>query len=329
MLYREIQNLPPGEWVVIDEIQKVPALLDEVHRLIETRKLNFILSGSSARKLRRGGTNLLAGRAAVEHLYPLVSAEMAFHCNVAEVLTRGTLPLAVTGDDPLSYLAAYAETYLQEEVRAEALTRNIGGFSRFLEIAARQNGQVTNVSSISRDAAVSRQTVHNYFDILVDTLIGYWLRPWKLKRATKQVSHPKFYLFDPGVARALSARLPYPPTPEEQGPLMEAFVLNEIRAYVAYTKLQYPLHFWRSYDGVEVDVLCETIDGFVAVEIKSAGRWDKRDNRGLNRIRDELGPDRTRAFGVFQGNRPAQWGEIQVMPILDFLRHLWDGEILR
>ncbi len=187
---------------------------------------------------------------------------------------------------------------------------------------------MTNVSSISRDAAVSRQTVQNYFEILVDTLIGYWLHPWKLKRATKQVSHPKFYLFDPGVARALSGRLPYPPTPEELGPLLETFVLNEVRAYIAYTKLHYPLHFWRSYDGVEVDLLCETRDGFVAVEIKSATRWEKRDNRGLNRIRYEMGEDRTRGYGIFQGDQPSRWGEITVMPVMDFLRRLWDGEIL-
>ena len=172
---------------------------------------------------------------------------------------------------------------------AEALTRNIGNFSRFLEIAARQNAQITNVAAIARDAAVSRQTVQNYFEILVDTLLGYWVPAWKLRRATKQVSRPKFYLFDCGVARALSGRLPYPPSPEELGPLLETFILNEVRAYLAYTKLRYPFYFWRSYDGVEVDLLCETTDGFVALEIKAARRWDKRFNRGLTRILAELG----------------------------------------
>lgn len=328
LLFREVQALRPGAWVVIDEVQKVPNLLDEVHRLIETRHLNFILSGSSARKLRRGGTNLLAGRATVENLFPLVSAEMSFELAVSEVLIYGTLPLAVTGDDPQSYLTAYAETYLQEEVRAEALTRNIGSFSRFLEIAARQNAQVTNVAGIARDAAVSRQTVHNYFEILVDTLIGFWVSPWKLKRATKQVSHPKFYLFDPGVARALSGRLPYPPTPEELGPLLETFIFNEVRAYLTYTKRRYPLHFWRSYDGVEVDLLCETPKGFVALEIKAARRWDKRFNRGLNRIRAELSESRVRCYGVYQGAQQATWGEILVMPVLEFLRCVWNGDII-
>jgi predicted AAA+ superfamily ATPase len=156
-LYREVQMLHPGEWVVIDEVQKVPALLDEVHRLIETRHLNFILSGSSARKLRRGAANLLAGRASVEHLFPLVSDEMSSRFNGDSALLNGTLPLAAIGSDAQSYLTAYAETYLQEEIRAEALTRDIGNFSRFLEVAARQNGQVTNVTGIARDTAVSRQ----------------------------------------------------------------------------------------------------------------------------------------------------------------------------
>ena len=328
-LFREVEGLAPGTWVVIDEIQRVPELLDEVHRLIETRRLRFVLSGSSARKLRRGAANLLAGRAVVEHLYPLVSAERSFQVNLDDALRYGTLPLAVTGDDPVAYLIAYAETYLQEEIRAEALTRSVGAFSRFLEIAARQNGQVTNVAAISRDAAVSRSTVQNYFEILIDTLIGTWLPAWKLKRATKQIAHPKFYLFDCGVARALSGRIAYPPLQEELGSLMETLLIGEIRAYVAYAKLRYPLHYWRTHDGAEVDLLCETRDGFVAVEMKASKRWDRRYNRGLNRIRDELGADRVTCYGVYAGERPASWGAVQVLPALQFLQRLWNGDVVR
>ncbi|MDD9988844.1 MAG: AAA family ATPase [Spirochaetaceae bacterium] len=328
-LFREVEGFAPGTWVVIDEVQRVPALLDEVHRLIESRRLRFVLSGSSARKLRSGGVNLLAGRAMVEHLYPLVSAERSFQVDLDDALRYGTLPLSITGDDPAAYLTAYAETYLQEEIRAEALTRSIGGFSRFLEIAARQNGQVTNVSAISRDAAVSRSTVQNYFEILIDTLIGTWLPAWKLKRSTKQVAHPKFYLFDCGVARALSARIAYPPSREERGSLLETLLIGEVRAYVAYGKLRYPLHYWRTHDGVEVDLLCETTDGFVAVEVKASKRWDRRYNRGLNRIRDELGANRVTCYGVYEGERPASWGGVQVLPALEFLQLVWDGEVLR
>ena len=314
--------------MVVDEVQKVPELLNEVHRLLETKQIRFILSGSSARKLRRGGTNLLAGRAHVEHLFPLVSAETEFNMNVDEALVHGTLPMALTDTDPKSYLASYAQTYLQEEIKAEALTRNIGNFARFLEVAARQNAQVTNVSDISRDAAVSRQTVQNYFEILSDTLIGRWLHPWKLKRSTKQIAHPKFYLFDTGVARALSGRLPYAPSPEELGPLMETFVHNEICAYLSYTGRRYPLYFWRSYGGVEVDFFCETAVGFTAMEVKAAKRWDHRFFRGMNRLRNDLGRDRVTCYGVCFCPREANVDDIHILPVVDFLRRLWSGEII-
>ena len=327
-LYREVHSLAPGTWVVVDEVQKVPELLNEVHRLIETRHLRFILSGSSSRKVRRGGTNLLAGRALVEHMFPLVSAETGFSLDIADALVHGTLPMVVTGTDPRSYLMSYAQTYLQEEIRAEALTRSIGHFARFLEIAARQNARVTNVSDISRDAAVSRQTVQNYFEVLVDTLLGSWLQPWKLKRATKQIAHPKFYLFDSGVARALSGRLPYPPSQEELGPLLETFVHNELCAYLAYTGRRYPLYFWRSYQGVEVDFFCETAAGFTAIEAKAARRWDSHFSRGMHRLRSELGRDRVSCYGVCLCPREADADGIRVLPAADFLRALWSGEIL-
>ena len=242
-----------------------------------------------------------------------------------DALVHGSMPLAVTGEDPVGYLLAYAETYLQEEIRAEALTRSIGSFSRFLEVAARQNGQVTNLSAIARDAAVGRSTVQNYFEILEETLVGHWVHPWKLKRATKQVAHPKFYLFDCGVARALSGRLPYPPAPEEEGPLLETLLYGEIRAYIAYAKLRYPLYYWRNYDRVEVDLLCETRNGFIAVEMKSAVRWERRYNRGLERMRTEFGAERVRCYGVYRGARPARWNDIEILPVMDFLRRLWDG----
>jgi len=328
MLYRELQSLPAERWIVIDEVQKVPALLDEVHRLIENRELRFVLSGSSARKLRRGGTNLLAGRAIMTHMFPFVSAELGSDFQVSKAIVNGTLPMAVLGEDPVAYLFTYAETYLQEEIRAEALTRNIGHFARFLEVAARQNGQVTNVAGIARDAAVSRQTVQNYFSVLVDTLIGYWVEPWKLKRRTKQVQHPKFYLFDSGVARALSGRIAYPPTQEESGPLLETLLLGEIRAFLSYTKRHYGIHFWRNYDGVEVDFLCETAQGFVAAEFKASTRWEKRFNRSLHRMQSELGKRLIACYGVYLGDREAHWDNVHVLPARDFLKRLWDDAVL-
>ncbi len=329
VLYREVSGLPAESRVVIDEVQKAPELLNEVHRLIELHKLRFVLSGSSARKLRRGkDVNLLAGRARTISLFPLVSQELDFQLDWEKILRFGALPEALTGDDPQEYLRAYADTYLVQEIQAEALTRNVGGFARFLEIAARQNAQTTSFTSIARDAAINRQTVQNHFQILSDTLLGFWLPAWKLKSANKQVTQSKFYFFDSGVARALTGRLPYPPTPEESGYLLETFILAELRAYLSYGGKHYPLHFWRSYDGTEVDVVCETANGYAAVEIKAATRWEKRFNRGLRRVREALGTDRTRCWGVYLGDRPALWDEVRVLPATEFLRRLWNGEVI-
>ncbi len=328
LLYRETAHLPAGSWVVVDEIQKVPALLNEVHRIIEEKKVKFILSGSSARKLRESGVNLLAGRALTYNMFPLVSQEVGFELDLEKQISHGMLPVSYLSKNPKKYLQAYSETYLKEEIREEALTRNFGSFARFLEVAARQNGQLTNTTAIARDAGVARQTVQGYFDILIDTLIGFWLEPWKLKRTTKQVSHSKFYFFDSGVVRALSGRLPYPATPEESGPLFECFILNEIRAYLHYTELDYPLYFWRSQGGVEVDVLLETSRGFVAIEFKYGSRWDKRFNRGMHRLSDEFGENSINCYGVFMGARQLTIDTVTVYPALDFLKCLWGGEII-
>jgi uncharacterized protein len=328
LLYDESQHLEPGSWIVIDEVQKVPALMDEVQRLVENKRLKFILCGSSARKMKRSGTNLLAGRAIVTSMFPLTSAEIGGEFNMSAAIKQGTLPMAVTGGDPVGYLETYANTYLNEEIRAEALTRNVGAFSRFLEIAARQNGQVTNISNIARDAAVSRSTVSNYFEILVDTLIGYWVLPWKLKQSTKQIHHPKFYLFDTGVARALSGRLPYPPSPEESGPLFETLMFNEFKAYSAYSKKRYQLYFWRNYDGTEVDLLCETRDGFVAIEFKSTELWQNRYSRGLKRIQVELDPNRVSCYGVYLGKRRVEINGTTILPAKEMLDLLWGGRLL-
>lgn len=327
-IFDELQSLPEGSVVVIDEIQKVPELLNEVHRLIEDKKLKFILSGSSARKLKKDGTNLLAGRAILSHMFPLTSAEVNFQFDIHRAVQFGMLPVAFTATDPIPYLRTYAELYLQEEIKNEALTRNIGHFSRFLEIAARQNAQVTNTSGISRDAMVARQTVQCYFDILNDTLLGFWLRPWKLKQSTKQVAHPKFYFFDSGIVRALSGRLPYPPTSEEMGHLLETFILNEIRAYCSYSNINYPIYFWQSHGGIEVDIFLETRDGFVALEIKASERWDSSFNKGFRRMNDESA--HIKCYGIYMGDRETLAdNRIPILPAMAFLKKLWEGDIIR
>ncbi|HCU25468.1 MAG TPA: hypothetical protein DF383_10665 [Deltaproteobacteria bacterium] len=324
---QETQALASGSWVVVDEVQKIPVLMDEVHRLIEQRKLNFVLCGSSARKLKRDGVNLLAGRAIGAEMFPFVSAEVGIEIDFERVCSLGMMPSAYDSPDAVAYLRSYAQTYLQEEIRAEALTRDLGSFARFLEVAARQNGQITNVSNIAREAWVARQTVQGFFEILVDTLLGFWLPPWKLKRATKQVAHPKFFFFDSGVVRALSERLPYAPSREELGPLFETYMLHEIRAYLAYSDKRYPLYFWSSHDQVEVDLFCETRKGFVAIEFKAAKQWDKKLGKGLLRIQGELKKKNMKLYAVLPVERNAIVDGIEILPFNFFLQKMWRGEI--
>jgi uncharacterized protein len=328
LLYDELKTLPADTWVVLDEVQKVPALLNEVQRLIEGHGLRFILCGSSARKFKRSRVNLLAGRAIETRMFPLVYKELGADFDLTKQLQLGCLPMALTGSDPEGYLHTYANTYLQEEIRAEAVTRNIGAFSRFLEVAARQNGQVNNLNGIARDVAVPWSTVQNYFQILEDTLIGYWLKPWKLKSANKQVTHPKFFFFDHGLARALSGRLAYPPTPEETGGLLETFLINEIMAYLAYHRLYYKPCFWRSYDQAECDLVVETRQGHVAIEIKAADQWLRKYSNGLRRFSELIHPQPLKKYGVFRGPRSLVMDDVRVLTVEDFLCELWEGRII-
>jgi len=325
---RECGALDPGSWVVVDEIQKVPALLDEVHHLIERRKLRFVLSGSSARKIKQGGANLLAGRAEVRRLFPFVSAELPAARGLEEILTHGMLPLAVTGANPQAFLKAYVETYLAEEIRAEAIVRQIGSFARFLEVAARMNGQTVNASGVARDALVARQTAQDYFQVLVDTLIGFLVPAWKAKRAVKQVAHSKFFLFDCGVARHMGGLGHLAVHPEERGALFETYLLHEIRAFLHYRELDYPLFFYRTRAGLEVDLIVETRDGLVALEMKSGIRWERKDGAGLREFSALHAPGKVQAMGVYAGPRQLVDGPFTVYPWSEFLQILWEGKIL-
>ena len=324
LLGREVAAIERSRWIVIDEIQKVPALLDEVHRLIEKERRRFVLSGSSARKLKRGAANLLAGRAVRLDMFPLVSNEIG-EAPALDRLQFGMLPKALAAAKPKRFLDAYVTTYITEEVQAEALTRNIGGFARFLEVAGIYNAQIANTSNIARDAEVPRQTVQGYFEILVDTLLGFWLHAWKLKRATKLVSHPKFYFFDAGVARALSSRLAYPPSSEELGPIFETYLLHEIRAFLSYSELDYPLFFFRTHDDVEVDVLFESSRGMIAIELKATANWRGEYQKGFRRIRSEL--DDVTCIGVYTGARKLVHDGVTVYPYGEFLERMWERKL--
>ncbi len=302
--------VPPGHsgFIVIDEIQKVPSLLDEVHRLIELEGWRFILTGSSARKLRRGGVNLLAGRALTYWMHPLTAIELGDSFDFERSLLFGHLPMAVTSRNPKRYLSSYVQTYLREEVQQEGFTRNLGAFTRFLEAASLANGAVLNKSSVARECAVDRKVVESYFSIVEDLLLGQML-PAFTKRARRRLTqHPKFYFFDVGVFRAIRPAGPLDSPEEIDGAALETLVLQELRAINHYHDLRFTLSYWRTSTGLEVDFVLYGERGLIAIEVKRTGRLRRRDFRGLAAFKRDYpmartlmlygGPDRRYSDGV-------------------------------
>jgi predicted AAA+ superfamily ATPase len=326
LLRKEIEATP-AEWVVLDEIQQVPELLDEVQSLLDHRRAKFALSGSSARKLRRGGANLLGGRALVRSMFPLTVAEMGAPKRVEDLFELGTLPLVVTSpEDRLELLESYALTYLDEEIKAEALVRDLGAFTRFVECASLANGQVTNLSAISRDAAVQRSTVQGYFQILEDTLIGHWLPAFRPRARIKEQAHPKFYWFDAGVARAMARRIREPIERAERGPLLETYVFHELRAFAHDARLSGALSYWGTPSRTEVDFIWSRGKTAAAIEVKAQARWRKEDGDGLRALASAL-PLASQS-AVYLGSERVVDGEVVVYPLLDFLAELYRGRIL-
>jgi len=310
--------------VIIDEVQKVPQLLDEVHWLIENRGISFILSGSSARKLRRGKANLLGGRAWRYQLFPLTSREIG-SLDLLRVLTRGMVPSHFLAEHHRRSLKAYVGDYLKEEVFDEGLTRNVPAFSRFFEAMAFSHGELTNFANIARDCAVDAKTVKEYYQILVDTLLGRWVPPFK-RRQDRQVilKAAKFYLFDVGVAGTLADRRLSQERGEAFGKALEHFVLMELLAHASYAGLDYPIHFWRTKSGLEVDFILG--DGEAAIEVKGTSRVDHRDLNGLETFRARYGPKA--AIVVCNEKRERRHGHLHILPIRDFLDRLWAGGIM-
>jgi predicted AAA+ superfamily ATPase len=328
-LRAEVLATPRTRWVVIDEVQRAPRLLDEVHLLMEEHSYRrFALSGSSARKLKRGAANLLAGRAVMRSLFPLTSAETSFSVPVARLLRFGAMPLSVTAPDDASredYLRAFVTTYLSEEIRAEALVRDLGAFSRFLEVAALAAGQRTNVSAIARDAGVSRETVRGYFDVLVDTLIGNWLPAWRPRAKVKEVALPKLYWFDPGVLHAAAGGFDQPLPSDWNGVLLEHFVLHEIRSRMHYASTRGSLGYWATPSGSEVDFVWWRGRDVVAIEVKHAREFRREFKQGIDAL---LAGTRATAYVVYRGERELLVDGTRVLPIETFLRRLHAGEII-
>lgn len=327
---QEIEALPAGSWVVIDEVQKLPSLLNDLHDALASspRRWRFALTSSSARRLRRGDVNLLAGRVISRQMYPLTLAELHTEPPVDDLLRFGALPLVRSERDyaaRVDLLEAYVATYLAQEIRAEALVRSLESFTRFLEIAALANAQVTNVASLARDAAVSRPTVQGYFGVLVDTLIGVWLPAWRPRAKVKETAHPKFYLFDCGVVRALSRRLREPIESAERGALLETLLLHELRAQIAYSGGGGELSYYRTPSGTEIDFIWSRGKTSVGIEVKASARWRPEFSHALNELQSS--GTLSSCYGVYLGDTELRDQSVHVFPLHAFLRELDAGRI--
>lgn len=306
------------KYVVIDEIQRIPDLLNEAQRLIEMRDVHFLLTGSSARKLRRGGINLLGGRARIKYLHPLTFRELGGKFNLHQAMERGLLPSIYFSDDPKADLQSYCGLYLQQEIMAEGATRNIPSFSRFLKIAAHNNGGIVNFTNIASDAQVARTTVYEYYEILKDTLILRELPPWRKTVKRKPLASPKYYFFDVGVLSALQGR-PFLPATPEFGEAFETFLLHELSCYSDYVSGE-ALSFWRSTGGFEVDFI---IGDHTAVEVKAKENVSHQEFKSLRALREE--GQMKNFVCVCLEKRRREVDGITVLPYAEFLQSLWEG----
>lgn len=330
-LYRQLKAkpsrlrtlIPPKHqgWVILDEVQKVPELLSEVHALIEEKpQFHFALTGSSARSLRRRGVHLLGGRARRFFLHPLTTAELKQDFNLEKALQYGHLPTAVLETDPATYLSAYIDSYIREEVQQEGLTRNIGNFHRFLEAISFSQGSVLNLSAVARDCGVGRKLVEAYVEILEDLLLAYRLPAFN-KRARRQLSrHPKFFFFDAGVYQSIRPKGPLDSPEEIQGSSLETIFFQELRAINDYGQLGYDLTYWREASGKEVDFIAYGQRGFKAFEIKRSRTFAKKHLRGLKSFLKDY--PQAKAYLLYGGEQTYYEAGITVMPFEKALKGL-------
>lgn len=322
LLYESLKNKEAGTVVVIDEIPEVPQLLNEVHRLISEKGLIFILCGSSARKLKRKGHNTLGGRALPVYLYPLVSAEIP-DFNIDRAVQYGTLPPHYLAHTPSLHLSAYIDVYLKEEIKEEALVRNLSSFQRFLEVAAMTSGEMVNYNNIAQDCGVSATTVSSYFDILEDTLIGYRIPAYTKVVKRRIVQAPRFYYFDVGITNHLLHRKELVRGTVDYGHAFEHLVMQELVAWLHYTHSEEKLSYWRTYTGIEVDAIIG--DARLAIEIKSVEEVLPRHLKGLKAFGEEYPSSRRIIVSLDRINRKE--GDIECIYILDFFKLLWNEGI--
>ena len=323
-----LENLiPPGYKgkVVIDEIQRVPALLNEVHRLIEQKQISFVLTGSSARSLRKKGVNLLAGRALTRHFHPLTVLELGKDFNLEDSLRFGHLPYVFRAEDKKAYLASYISTYLREEVLQEGLSRSIASFSKFLEIASFSQAGVINASGIAREAGLDRKTVDGYFQIVEDLMIGSRLPAFTKRAKRRLVVGDKFFFFDAGVYRALRPVGPLDSPEEITGASLETLLLQEFSALNDYFGLGYTAYYWRTSSGAEVDFVFYGESGFIAIEVKRAANIDGTRLGGLKSFQKDY--PQAKCYLACGASRREYHGGIEVWPFKDLLVNL--PEILK
>ena len=318
----------PGARIFVDEIQKVPALLDEVHDLIEAHRLRFVLTGSSARRLRRSEVNLLAGRAYTYRLHPLTVAELGDAFDLERALRVGCLPALWDTErqaDPREFLTAYADTYLREEIASEGVVKDLAPIARFLDVAAANDGEVINFSAFARECGVSVKTAQAYFQILEDTFLAFRVPAWTTSARKRLVVHPRFYLFDPGVTNALSHTLGDPLSAIVRGRRFEQLVVLQLLAAIEYARLDLSVHFWRTQTGHEVDVVLARGPRVLAgVEIKSVERLEPMSLRGLRAFREDHPDALACVVGPFERRRDLQDG-VEVWPWREFLDRALPG----
>jgi uncharacterized protein len=330
-----IGNRPAGSWIVLDEVQKIPALLDEVHRLSELRRWRFALCGSSARKLKRGGANLLAGRALTLSMEPFCSAELKDAFSPDYSLDWGMLPIVqMDRSNAPDILSAYVDTYLKEEIRSEGVIRSFPPFARFLSIAGQMNGQILNMQDIARDAAIPRTSVDGYFSVLADTLLAHILPPYRPGLKVRESAHPKFFWVDAGIARAAAGLLRDPVDRAWKGASLETLIFHELRVYSAASGKHRPLAFYRTPAGSEIDFIIETQKKqagrsahVVCVEAKLSPRWNRKWERAIRDLHDHGGIQVDKMIGVYTGETAYRFDGLDVWPLEEFLRHLHNGKV--
>lgn len=329
LLVRQTAQLTPGSWVILDEVQRIPKLLDVVHHLIEERKLNFALTGSSARRLKHGAANMLGGRAYTYHLHPLTHAELSSQFDLVRALSYGTLPRVWYSNSDLERalsLETYALTYLEEEIWKEHLVRELAPFRSFLKVAAQMNGEILNFSSIARDVNVDDKTVREYFSILEDTLVGFLLEAHDRSVRKRQTLSPKFYFFDPGVSRAIQGVVQNQvvESSNEYGKLFEQWLIWEIKRLNDYTRKKYELSYLRTKDNVEVDLILNAPGrgGVTLIEIKSTSRVGDADVKQLKALLPDFEKD-TKAYCFSNDQKAQSFGAVQAVHWREGLKRLF------